>query len=53
MSSDELLNISNRYMLHCGIVWWGVLMERGDVVGYMYLAIIKEINEMSSGYDII
>ena len=37
MSNDKLLNVSNGYMLHCGIDCRKKLMERRSVVDYMYL----------------
>ena len=28
MSSDKLFNISNDYMLHCGVDWCDILIEK-------------------------
>ncbi len=30
MSNDKLLNVSNAYMLLCGISGWNILLERRD-----------------------
>ena len=37
MSSDKLYDISNIYMLLCGIDCWNESMELSDVVDYRYL----------------
>jgi hypothetical protein len=38
MSNDKLFNVSNAYMLHCGINGWDVLMERREEPDRRYLA---------------
>ena len=52
MSNDKLFYISNGYMLHCGIVWYNVLMERRDVLDSRYLTSIWTVRLFSRYCDI-
>ncbi len=42
MSNDKLFNISNGYMLHCGIDCWKGLMEKEGLAHYIYLTTVRD-----------
>jgi hypothetical protein len=41
MSNDKLYNISNIYMIYCGIDWWDRSLKLSDVVDYRFLTSIS------------
>jgi len=47
MSNENLFNMSDGYILLCGIDWWDISMEKKEGRNYRYLASIWATNNLA------